>query len=164
MKKTVLFLLVCALLGALAYFFLHSSREEQVYDLLDRLCEYVNKKGDEPPLDSLTRAARIGKLFDESCRVYFDNPKVEGQLSRKELTQRISLARNSFHTLALSFHDISMHFPEDNRAEISLTMRIQGRLRDDEAFADVRELAMAMKQTDGKWLIGLVEEIQVLEQ
>ena len=57
-----------------------------------------------------------------------------------------------------------MRFPEDNRAEISLTMRIQGRLRDDEAFADVRELAMAMKQVDGEWLISLVEEIQVLER
>jgi len=164
MKKTVLFLLVCGLLGALAYFFLHSSREEQVRGQLERLCEYVHKKGDEPPLDSLTRAVRTGTLFSESCQVYFDNPRVEGRLNRKELARRISLARNSFSLLTLSFHDISMRFPEDNRADISLTMRIRGRLRGGEAFADVRELVMGMERADGEWLISLVEEVQVLER
>jgi hypothetical protein len=164
MKKTVLFLLVCGLLGVLAYFCLHSSREEQVRGQLERLCEHVHKKGDEPPLDSLTRAVRTGTLFSESCQVYFDNPRVEGRFNRKELVRRISLARNSFTLLTLSFHDISIRFPEDNRAHISLTMRIRGHLRGGESIADVRELVMGMEQADGTWLISLVKEVQVLER
>lgn len=163
-KNIAIFFLLCCLGGAL-YFFLHPSREQQIRARLDQLCKVIKKQENELPLDSLTKAARIGKIFQDPCLIHFTHPGLDGTLSRQEVIQHISMARNGFTRLKLSFHDILFKFPDNSQATLSLTMRIQGLLRaEKEPFADVRELRMDLEQTNGTWHINRVEEIQVLER
>ena len=164
-SRNIIILLVACLLGSALFFFLHSTQEEQIRARLDQLCKEMQKQENEPALDSMTRAARIGKIFRDPCTIYFTSPLVEGTLSRREIIQHISMARNAFTRLNLTFFDITFNFPDDRLANLFMTMRVQGYLQgNDEPFSDVRELRMDMKQTDGTWHISRVEEVQVLER
>jgi len=163
-SRNIIILLMVCLLGSALFFFLHSTREEQIRARLDQLCKEIQKQENEPALDSMTKAARIGKLFQDPCQIYFTTPLLDGRLTRREIIQHISVARNRFSRLNLSFYDITFNFPDDRLASLSMTMRVQGYFQgDDEPFSDVRELLMDMEQTDGTWRISRVEEIQVLE-
>jgi len=136
-RKNILILLLLCCLGAALFFFLRPSKEEQIRARLDQLCGEVQKQKNEAALDSLTKAARIGKLFQDPCQIYFTTPLLDGRLSRREIVQHISVARNRFSQLNLSFYDITFHFPDDRHANLSMTMRVRGALQGNaEPFSD----------------------------
>ena len=163
-KKNIAILLFVCALAAVLYAVLYPDREQQVRRQLDRLSAYTGKQVDEPAMDSMTRAIQASKLFHEPCQITLAHPRLHGRFDRRGISQRISLVRNSFSRLTLSFHDISVTFPENNQADLSLTMRVQGVLRTKEPFDDVRELALMMVRRDGKWLIQRVAEVEILER
>ena len=162
-RKNILLTLTAISLCVALFFFLAPNREKEVKKQLNRLTQYAAKQQDEPPLTSLTKAAQIGKLFADPCTLTIRNPEIKGEFSRKEVTDRILMARNSFSEMTVSFYDITIQFPVETRAEALLTMRLLGRMQGED-FADVREINMTLHKQDRKWLINGVEFIEVLER
>ena len=157
------FFLIAAVLAVGLFFFLFPNQEKEVKKQLNRLSQYASRQQDEPTLTSLTKAGRIGKLFADTCTLTMNNPRIEGSFSRKEIIGKISMARRSFTRLDVSFYDISIQFPVDGNAEALLTMRLLGKLGNED-FADVQEVQIDLKKTKRKWLINRVKFIEVLEK
>lgn len=159
----LLFILTAAVLAVVLFFFLFPNQEKEVKKQLNRLSRYASKQQDEPTLTSLTTSAKIGKLFAETSILKIKNPGIEGSFSRKEIMDRVTMARNAFGDLNVSFYDIDIRFPGETTAEAVLTMRMLGKLGTED-FADVQEVRFGLEKTDRKWLINEVEFIEVLEK
>ena len=157
--------IVLVILGLVAagFLILRPNREKQVRKQLDRLVEYVDKKPGEPAMTTLGKIGGTGKLFADTCRVEVDRPPTEGEFSRKEVMDRINVARGYFSELHLRLYDVSILFPTDSRAKVLLTLRIHG-TRDNEINVDTRELEFILDRIDGKWLFSRVRMVVVLEQ
>ncbi len=157
--------IVLVILGLVAtgFLVLRPNREKQVRKQLDRLVEYVDKEPGEPAMTTLTKIGGVGKLFADTCRVEVDRPPMEGEFSRKEVMGRINMARGYFSELHLGLYDVSILFPSDSRAEVLLTLRING-TRDNEENVDTRELEFTLDRINKKWLFSRVRMVEVLEQ
>ncbi len=161
--KNLLFILTAIALIAGLFFFLLPNREKEVKKQLNRLSAAASVQQDEPSLTALKKAARIGKLFADTCTLNVQRPAINGSFSRKEIMDRISMAKRVFTKLKVSFYDITVQFPAASKAEALLTMRLLGE-RGDQDFADVQEVRFTLEKVDRKWLINGVEFIEVLEK
>ncbi len=159
----LLFFCIATLLAVGLLFFLFPNREKEVKKQLNRLSAAASVQQDEPPLTSLKKAARIGKLFADTCTLSVQRPAINNSFSRKEIMDRISMAKRVFTKLEVSFYDITVQFPADSKAEALLTMRLLGK-RGDQDFADVQEVQLTLEKVERKWLINGVELIEVLEK
>jgi hypothetical protein len=162
-SRNVVLLLVVLTLAVGSFYFLSPGKEKQVRKQLTRLTEYADKEPAEPTLTTVAKAARIGSLFSDPCFLEIENPPMNGSYSRKEVMDRINMARNYFSQLKVSFHDIGIEFPEELRADVVLTMRLIGK-RDNEDYTDTREVEFTMEKPEKKWLISRVHLVEVLEQ
>ena len=161
----LLFIFIATVLAVGLIFVLFPNQEKEVKKQLNRLSQYASKQQDEPALASLAKSAKIGQLFADTCTLTIKNPRLEGSYSRKEIIDRITMARNAFGVLDVSFYDMSIEFPIEGRAKALLTMRLLGKLgKEKEDFADVREVQVDLKKTERKWLINGVEFIEVLKK
>ena len=157
------FILIATILAIVLFFFLFPNREKEVKKQLNRLSAAASVQQDEPSLTSLKKAARIGKLFADTCTLSVQRPAINSSFSRKEIMDRISMAKRVFTKLEVSFYDITVQFPSDSEAEALLTMRLLGE-RGGQDFADVQEVRFTLEKVDRKWLINGVERIEVLEK
>ena len=159
----LLFFCIATLLAIVLFFFLFPNREKEVKKQLNRLSAAASVQLDEPPLTSLKKAARIDKLFAGTCTLSAQRPAINSSFNRKEIMDRISMAKRVFTWLEVSFYDITVQFQSDSEAEALLTMRLLGK-RGDQDFADVQEARFTLEEVDRKWLINGVELIEVLEK
>jgi hypothetical protein len=88
---------------------------------------------------------------------------MKGEYGRREIMDRVNMARGYFSELHLAMYDVSMTFPADSRAEVVLTMRIHG-TRDNEENVDTREMEFTLERVEKQWLISRVRMVEVLEQ
>lgn len=161
--KNLVYILTAIALITATYFFLFPDKEKQIKKQLHRLTEYATKQQDEPTLTSLKKSKQIGALFADTGILKIRTPEIEGNFSRKELTDRITLARNAFTSLNLSFYDVNIQFSTETVAEVLLTMRLLGRMGADD-IADVQEVRIVIQKQEGKWLFTGVEIVEVLEK
>lgn len=161
--KNLVYLVTAIALVTATCFFLFPNKEKQIKKQLHRLTEYATKQQDEPTLTSLKKSAQIGALFADTGILKIHTPEIEGNFSRKELTDRIILARNYFTSLNVSFYDISIQFSAETVAEVLLTMRLLGKMGADD-IADVQEVRIVIRKREGKWLFTGVEIVEVLEK
>ncbi len=161
-RNTVILLVILGLVAA-GFIILRSTPEKQVRKQLDQLVESVDKEPGEPTMTTLTKIGAMGKLFADTCQVTVDRPPMEGEFSRKEVMDRINMARNYFSELHLRLHDVSILLPTDSRAKVLLTLRIHG-IHDNEENIDTRELELILDRKDRKWMFSRVKVVEVLEQ
>jgi len=161
-KKITTGIIVLALVAAVL-FFLVPSRKKLVKKRLTRLVEYAYKDGEEAPLTMMAKASGMGKLFTKSCLVTMENSSMEKSYSRRELMDQILVFRRSFSRLRVTFHDISIRFPGEDRAKVLLTMRIAGK-QAQEQYSDTREIELTLERSEKKWLISRVVIVEVLER
>ena len=161
-RNTVILLVILGLVAA-GFIILRSTPEKQVRKQLDQLVESVDKEPGEPTMTTLTKIGAMGKLFADTCQVTVDRPPMEGEFSRKEVMDRINMARNYFSELHLRLHDVSILLPTDSRAKVLLTLRFHG-IHDNEENIDTRELELILDRKDRKWMFSRVKVVEVLEQ
>ena len=111
----------------------------------------------------MAKASGMGKLFTKSCLVTMENSSMEKSYSRRELMDQILVFRRSFSRLRVTFHDISIRFPGEDRAKVLLTMRIAGK-QAQEQYSDTREIELTLERSEKKWLISRVVIVEVLER
>jgi hypothetical protein len=163
-KKTVytaialLSLLICGLIWINL-----DSDERKIKKTLQTITELAEKKQKEAALDSLQKAAKIGKFFHDPATLSLKDYNQSGLFSRKEITDKIIIVRARGQKISVSFHDTVIEVFEGEQASITTTMYAKG-IENQSEKADIRELDLTMVKTDGTWLISKVTFVDVLKQ
>lgn len=161
-RKKAMAAIVLGLTVALVFFLL-PDRERQVRKQLTRLSEYVAREPKEPMFTTVAKAMKIETLFARSLVVEVDNPSMTGRYRRKDVVDRINMARKSFSRLTITLHDMHISFPQEAQAEVLLTMRIIGQ-QGDKTYTDTRELEFTLDKSGKKWLISRIKTVEVLQR
>ncbi len=114
-------------------------------------------------LSAVAKAMNIETLLARFLSVELERPSMKGKYGRKEVMDRINMARRSFFRLTITLHDINISFPQKLQAEVLLTMRIIGK-QGQETYSNTREMEFILDKFGKKWLISQVNMIDVLQQ
>lgn len=161
-KPLIFFFTAVVLIGVIVFLIL-PGKERQVRKRLRQLAEYVTKEQGEPPLVSLQRGRQVSLFFKEPCRVKLEGYGKTRVFQRKEISDRVIILRNSFSWVSVDFYDIHLDFPEENTAELNMTVRLNGKTAGEE-MRDVQEVEAGMEKLDGQWVFTDVTVVEVLER
>jgi hypothetical protein len=161
MRNKILLIAIVLLVGG-AIFFLPSD-EKKIKANLALLAEYCSSEKEEPVLETLQKAALAAKLCTDPCTVKVESFKIDREFSQKELTDRFLMMKKRLANTSFSFHDTVLDIVADNRAEIITTLRINGKIVD-EQFTDAYELDIAVEKKDGDWRFSSFTVVEFMKK
>jgi hypothetical protein len=153
-----------AAIGVLAAVFLLPGEEKKVRKQISLLARYVSKDEEEKILTMAGKMKNLESLFAESCRVAAPPYSLAGDFSRAEVANLAARARFHFTHLALTFHDLTVSFPNPETAEVVLTGEVKGQSSRGESVQEVREIDCVLKKQEGRWLFNKWEIVEVLKR
>ncbi|MCP4342728.1 MAG: hypothetical protein GY799_28560 [Desulfobulbaceae bacterium] len=156
-NKIIIFLAIFLVIGGAIFFW--PSDEKKIRDNLDSLAEYCSSTEKEPGLETLQKVALAAKLCTNPCTVQIESFKIDHQFSRKEITDRLLMMKKRLPNTVFSFHDTVLAIVAVNRAEATITLRLDGETVDGQ-FTDAYEFNIIVEKKDGNWLFssfGVVE-------
>jgi hypothetical protein len=154
--------LIIVLAGWLVWINLNSD-ERQIKKTFETIAGLAEKKEKEAALDSLQKAAKIGKLFHDPCTITLEQQNHSDEFSRKEITDRILMVRARAQKVSVSFHDTTIQIINEKQANVTTTMYART-IENNSENADIREFDLTMIKSDGAWLIHDVTFVEVLKQ
>ncbi len=137
--------------------------EQLIKNQLSVLAEQATKQAGEQPMETITRSGKIAGLFVDPCILKIENPGTEETLHHQEVLQRVTMARNVFSTLKVSFYDINVTVASSQQANVILTMRLRGQINN-ENYTDTQEVEFDFSKPDKTWLISMVQLVEILEK
>ncbi|MBM9614534.1 hypothetical protein JWJ90_09550 [Desulfobulbus rhabdoformis] len=161
-KKLILVGIVAVILIILG-FTLWPGDKRAIRKQVARMEELASKAPDEKAIDSLFRARNMAKLFHDPCTLEIEYADFVGEYSRKNIQDRIVLARNSFSQVKVSTHDLDISLLGNKQASLLCTLRITGKGAGSQV-GDVQELEANLKKMDGDWLFTKLAMVEVLER
>ena len=96
----------------------------------------------------------LESLFAESCEVTAPPYSLAGNFSRADLANLAARARLHFAHLTLTFHDLSVSFPDRETARVVLTGEVRGKSSRGAPVHEVREIECLLKKHQGEWLFS----------
>lgn len=163
MNRRTLLILAAILLVAGTVLFLLPSDEKKIRRNLDSLTEYSSSSPKEPVVDSLKKAALAAKLCTTPCKIEIASFHISRDFTRKEISDHLLVLKKRLTDTRFSFHDTLIEFPDDARAEIITTLRLEGRTGDN-GFTDAYELKIRTEKIDGDWLFSAFTVIEFMEK
>jgi len=161
--KTIVAIVAAALIAGLAYRLWWPNDERAIRNQL-ALIEQVGTKAEaEPPMEGLVKATRLAALFSDPCRLTVESVQHDGAYPRKQIQERILMARSSFPTLAVSLHDVAIERLDARAAAVRATLRLRGK-GTGEPLAAAQELTAELAKVDGQWLFTAVTLVEVVGQ
>lgn len=151
------------ILAVLAALWLWPDEEKAVRKQLAVLDDAGSKALDEKPLETIQRAARIGALFHDPCRLVVETDEREGDYSRKEIIDRVVMVRSSLGQARVETHDLKVDFPSKGAALLVFTLRLVA-ASGGERHGDVHEVEARMAKIEGDWLFTELKIIEVMER
>jgi hypothetical protein len=106
----------------------------------------------------------LESLFAESCEVTAPPYSLAGNFSRADLANLPARARLNFSHLALTFHDLSVSFPDRETAQVVLTGEVRGKSSRGAQIHEVREVACLLKKHEDEWFFSRWEVVEVLKR
>ena len=161
-KWAVTVLVIAA--GLLAAFSLFPGEEKNVKRQFSLLAHYASKEEGEKILAMARKMKNLESLFAESCEVTAPPYSLAGNFSRADLANLPARARLNFSHLALTFHDLSVSFPDRETAQVVLTGEVRGKSSRGAQIHEVREVACLLKKHEGEWLFSRWEVVEVLKR
>jgi hypothetical protein len=161
MNKFIALFLVCMV--AAATYILFPSDERAIRSNLDDLADYCSTTGNDKAIAALTKISLAGKLFQDPCQVEVKSFDISRELGRKEVTDHILMMKKMMPATRFTFSDTDILFPGDKRAELSTTLRLTGKARDNR-FTDAYELSILLSKVEGDWLFSSVTVVEFIEQ
>jgi hypothetical protein len=161
MRNKILLVAILLLVGG-AIFFLPSD-EKKIRANLASLAEYCSTEKEEPVFDTLQKAALAAKLCTDPCAVRFESLKIDRDFSQKELTDRFLMMKKRLPNTTFSFHDTVVDIVNDNRAEVITTLRINGKIVDQQ-FTDAYELDIMVDKMDGDWRFSSFSVVEFMKK
>ena len=163
MKKSHILIVIVLAGTALSTWLYLTNDTRQIRNQLNTLVALSDKKGTEQGIEALSKAAGIGKLFNEQCTLQLDEYGHRGTYFRKDITDSVFMIRNRSHQITVTMYDITIAIENKTHAAIVLTLHISGVIGEEKAV-DVSEVALTMNKEEGDWLIDSVTVVQVLER
>jgi hypothetical protein len=161
MRNKIILVAILFLVGG-AIFFLPSD-EKKIRAGLASLAEYCSTDKEEPVFDTLQKAASAAKLCSDPCTVKFETFKIDREFSQKELTDRFLMMKKRLSNTSFSFHDTVIDIVDDNRVEVITTLRINGKIVD-EQFTDAYELDITVDKKDGDWRFSSFTVVEFMQK
>lgn len=124
-----------------------------------------SKARTEKPIESLLRARQLAELFADPSTLQVEHANFTGQYPRKQIQERIVLARGFYTSATVSVHDLTIDIPKTapKTATIHCTLRVKGEGKS-QPVADVQELSAELRKINGDWLFAAVTLVEVLER
>jgi hypothetical protein len=161
-KWAVTVLVIAA--GLLAAFSLFPGEEKKVKKQFSLLAHHASKDEEEKILAMARKMKNLESLFAESCEVTAPPYSLAGSFSRADLVNLIARTRLNFSHLVLTFHDLSVSFPNRETAEVVLTGEVRGKSSRGAPVQEVREIACLLKKHEGEWLFSKWATVEVLKR
>jgi len=140
-----------------------SSDERAIRKQVAKIESLGSKTRDEKPIDALIRARQLAALFHDPCSLQVESADFSGAYSRKQIQDRIVMARGFYTEAAVSVHDLSIHRIDNGQATLRCTLRVKGQ-GNNSAVADVQEVEADMRKVEGDWLFTQLTLVEVLER
>ncbi len=161
MKLLRIFLLLSV--AALAFYLLLPNDEKKIRKNLDSLAEYCSSPSEETAIPALKKVMLAGKLCSDPCHVQIESFDINHNFSKKEFTDHILMLKKMTLDTRFSFHDTSIEFPMDGKADIVSTVRLDGETKGSR-FTDAYELNIQAIKTDGNWLFSSFIVVEFMEK
>ena len=163
MNRRTLLIVATILLMAGTVLFLLPSDEKKIRRNLDSLAESCSSSPKEPIVESLKKAALAAKLCTTSCKIESASFHIARDFTRKEISDHILVLKKKLPSTRFSFHDTLIEFPDDAKAEVITTLRLEGRTGDT-GFTDAYELKITTEKRDGDWLFSAFTMVEFMEK
>ena len=163
-KTLILAVLVVVVATVVALRFWPSD-ERAIRQQIAKIETLGSKARDEKPVESLLRARQLAELFADPSTLQVEHANFTGQYPRKQIQERIVLARGFYTSAKVSVHDLAIDIATTNpkSATIHCTLRVKGE-GNAQPMADVQELSAELRKLNGDWLLTAVTLVEVLER
>lgn len=162
LKKACIVLLVIIAAGITGIFF-WSGDERAIRKQMALIEEVGSKKASEQPVESLVRAQKLARMFQEPCQLTIETSGQNGSFSRREIMERLARVRSFYSQMTVNLHDVTLQFPEKVTAAVRLTLRLSGESNQEKYF-DVYDVAARLRKNEGAWLLTSVRMVEVPEK
>nr|WP_320012324.1 hypothetical protein [uncultured Desulfobulbus sp.] len=113
--------------------------------------QLASKNQNEKTLDSLFRARKLAQLFQDPSVLAIQYADSNGEFSRKDIQDRILLARKTFTQVKVSAHDLNIRLTGKGYASLLGTLKIKG-TGEGSDIGEVQELEAILQKVNGDWL------------
>ncbi|MDD2467618.1 MAG: nuclear transport factor 2 family protein [Desulfobulbus sp.] len=162
LKKMILLTLIAAVASLVAIRYWPSD-ERAIRKQVAQIENLGSKARDEKPIESLLRARQLAALFSDPCTLQVETADFTGEYPRKQIQDRIVMARGLYTTTTVSVHDLSINIPNKETARVRCTLRVKGQ-GESRPVADVHELEAELHKVKGDWLFTQLTLVEVLER
>ena len=146
-----------------AILFLWPGDEKKIRGKLATLAEYCSTAQNEPVIETMKKAAMAAKLCAVSCAVRIESLKIDRDFSQKELNDRLLMMKKRLAGTEFNFHDTAVDIDGDDRAEVTTTLRIVGKIVD-EQFTDAYEIDITAIKEDGEWRFSSFTVVEFMKK
>ena len=150
--------------GIIAFFLFFQSEEAKIKRQFKRVASKIEKAPEESVIVSATKANRISRAFTKTCNVHAPDYAFSKDLSSDELSTCILSMRSQYSEISVKLYDFVIDFPEKERATVTLTATVEGKLTTGESTAETHEVKCGLRKIEDMWRIKEVDIVQVLKK
>ncbi len=164
MSKQQLYI-ICGiiLVAVVAVILLRPSDEKKILKNLEKMAEYCTTEAQEPGLTTLQKTSLAAKLCTDPCKVQVESFDVDREFNRKEITNHIMMMKKRLVGTTFIFQDTEFTSLSGNSAELTTTLRLNGKTVDGR-FTDAYELQITAVKKEGDWLFSSFTVVEFMER
>ncbi len=164
MSKQQLYIIgAIVLVAVIAVILLRPSDEKKIVKNLHLMSEYCTTDSQEPGLVTLQKTSSAAKLCTDPCEVQVESFDVNREFSRKEITNHIMMMKKRLVGTTFTFQDTVFLQLNDDRAELTTTLRLNGKTVNGR-FTDAYELQITAVKREGDWLFASFTVVEFMER
>lgn len=151
--------------GVAGWLLLGGSEAARVKKQFRRLAETVSKPAGEGNLAMVVKAEGFVRLFAPECELSLPEEELNGSFTPEQLSALLIRGRTQLKTIAVSFPDLALVFPEPDQVVVAATARCQAVHADGRAAVEeTRELECELRKLAGEWRFSRITVVQVLKR
>jgi hypothetical protein len=162
--RNIIITVLVLVAGIAAYILLSDSEENRIKKRLWDLGETFQKKPGETPLLAASKAGKVRDYFSKTSYINVPAYNFSQDVVRRDLPGYVLQARAPYASLGVKFEDLVISLPSENKAELSTTVVVTGKIPSGERTRDIQEMRCRLQKIENEWLIREVEVVQVLEK
>lgn len=147
----------------LAVFIFWQSEEAKIKKQFEFITAKIEKRPGESLIVSAAKAKQIKEVFTERCRINAPAYSVYRDILSDELPDIVLRVRAEYSEISLMFQDFDIEFPEQDAAQVNVTVIMEGKSVNGEPVEDLHELKCGLQKIEEVWRfkeIGIVEVLK----
>lgn len=149
-RNLALILFVAVLLG---WWIMRDNPEADVRRAHAELAGILGKTREEGDGTALLETRALQALVAEACEISGDAGRLTGIYSPEELASTALRTQALFHSIELTFGELSISFPDEDRAVVhfSAVLQAAGKTENPGTLDETRAVVSRMQRIDGRW-------------